>query len=121
MRTLSQFNPYLSGPVLDGNPGRYATIELHLFTDSLKDVGFFMDNSNLEYRIRDRRIQRGKMVDTICLYAVRTETAEFEISVFAQRDLRASLRATADGRPFRQAGPKSVEAMLAEVKRDLAP
>ncbi len=119
MRTLSQFDPYLSGPVLEGNAGRYAAIELHLFTDSAKDIGLFLENSNLEYRIRDRRIQRGKMVDTMCLYAVRTETAEFEISVFAQRDLKASLRATHGGRPFRRAGPEFVEAMLAEVQRDL--
>lgn len=97
MHTLRRFNPYLSGPVLEGNAGRYAAIELHLFTDSAKDIELFMENSNLEYRIRERRVQRGKLVDTTCLYAVRTEAAEFEISVLTQRDLRASLRTTADG------------------------
>ena len=120
MRTLRRFNPYLSGPVLDGNAGRYAVIDLHLFTDAVKDVEFFMLSSKFEYRIRDRRVQRGKLPDTICLYAVRTEAADFEISVFAQHDLRLSLRASTNGRPFRHAGPESIEKMLSQESTGLA-
>ena len=112
MRSLSHFDPHLSGPVLEGNTGRHAVIDLHLFTDDAKDVEFFMQSSKLEYRIRSRRVQRGKLPDTICLYSVRTEAAEFDISVFALHDRRGSLRGGAGGRPFRHAGPDSVEAML---------
>lgn len=112
MRSLSRFDPHLSGPVLEGNAGRHAVIDLHLFTDDGKGVEFFMLNSKLEYRLRSRRIQRGKLPDTICAYTVQTEAAEFEISVFALHDQRASLRGCAGGRPFRHAGPDSVEAML---------
>ena len=113
MRWLSHFDPHLSGPVLEGNAGRHAVIDLHLFTDDGKDVELFMLNSKLEYRVRSRRVQRGKLPDTICLYAVRTEAAEFEISVFALHDRRGSLRGGVGGRPFRHAGPDSVKAMLA--------
>ena len=120
MRTLDRFNPYLSGPVLEGNAGRYADIDLHLFTDGAKDVEFFLLNTNFEFHTRERRVQRGKLPDTISLYPVRTETADFEISVFAQNDLRISLRASACGRPFRHAGPGSVEAMLAQESYGLA-
>lgn len=112
MRTLSRFNPYLSGPVLEGNAGRYAEIDLHLFTDGAKDVEFFMLNTKLEYQVRDRRVHRGNSPDTISVYSVRTEAAEFEISVFAQHDLRMNLRASTHGRTFRHAGLESVEAML---------
>lgn len=113
MRSLRRFNPYLSGPVLEGNAGRYAVIELLLFTDEAKDVDFFMLNSKFAYQIRDRRVQRGNFPDTISLYSVRTETADFEISVFAQHDLRMCLRAIENGRPFRHARLDSIEAMLA--------
>jgi hypothetical protein len=119
MRTLDRFNPYLSGPVLEGNAGRYADIDLHLFTDGAKDVEFFMLNTKLEYRVRERRVQRGNLPDTISLYSVRTEAADFEISVFAPNDLRISLRASASGRPFRHAGAESIEAMLAEESSGL--
>ena len=114
MRSLSRFDPHLSGPVLEGNAGRHAVIDLHLFTDDSKGVEFFMLNSKLEYRLRSRRIQRGNLPDTICLYAVRTEAAEFEISVFALHDRRVGLIGGAGGRPFRHAGPDSVEAMLSQ-------
>jgi len=118
MRSLSRFNPHLSGPVLSGNAGRYAAIELHLFTDDAKGVEFFMQDSKLEYQIRDRRVQRGNLPDTISLYAVRTEAAEFEISVFAERDRRLTLRSSATGRPFKHAGPACVEAMLSRSPSD---
>ena len=38
MRELAQFNPYLTGSVLNGNAGKYADINLQLFTDSAKAV-----------------------------------------------------------------------------------
>ncbi len=114
MRMLRSFNPYLCGPVLEGNAGRYADIDLHLFTDGAKDVALFMLNTKFEYRLRDRRVQRGNLPDTISLYSVQTDAANFEISVFAQHDLRLSLRASAYGRPFRHAGLESMEAILAQ-------
>src|SRR3989304_4308064 len=36
MRTLEQFNPYLTGPVLTGLAGPYAEVDLQLFPDSAK-------------------------------------------------------------------------------------
>jgi len=119
MQSLRRFNPYLAGPVLEGNAGRYASIELHLFTDNAKDVEFFMLNTEFEYQVRDRRVQRGNSSDTISLYCVQTEAADFEISVFTQHDLRTNLRANENGRPFRRAGLDSIEAMLAQESRGL--
>ena len=118
MTSLSRFNPHLSGPVLTGNAARYAAIELHLFTDDAKGVEFFMQDSKLEYRIRDRRVQRGNLPDTVSLYAVRTAAAEFEISVFAERDRRLTLRSSANGRPFRHADANCVEALLSRSPSD---
>ena len=38
---MQKFNPYLTGSVLDGTAGRYAEIDIQLFTDSAKDVEIF--------------------------------------------------------------------------------
>ena len=38
MEVMQKFNPYLTGSVLDGTAGRYAEIDIQLFTDSAKDV-----------------------------------------------------------------------------------
>lgn len=49
MRFLAQFNPYLTGPVLDGTACRYATVELELFADSAKEVEIFLINHDFRY------------------------------------------------------------------------
>ena len=38
MRELSRFNPYLTGSVLNVNAGKYAGVNLQIFTDSAKTV-----------------------------------------------------------------------------------
>ena len=47
MRSLAAFRPYLSGPVLKGTAGRYADVDLQLFTDDLKAVELFLLNRNV--------------------------------------------------------------------------
>ena len=42
MQELAQFNPYLTGSVLNGNAGKYADINLQLFTDSAKAVELYL-------------------------------------------------------------------------------
>ena len=111
MRTLERFNPQLSGPVLEGSAARYCDIDLHLFTDSPKDVELFMLNQGFEYKQRHRSIYRGAEPATVVAFVVATKDADFNISVFAYNDLRLSLRSTLHGRPFRHAGLDSVAAM----------
>lgn len=49
MRFLADFNPYLTGPVLDGTAGRYAEVDLELFAESAKEVEIFLINHNIRY------------------------------------------------------------------------
>ena len=117
MRTLERFNPQLSGPVLEGNAARYSNVDLHLFTDSPKDVELFMLNQGFEYRQRHRDVYRGAQPATVVAFLVATEDADFNVSVFAYDDLRLSLRSTLNGRPFRHAGLESVATMQREEGR----
>ena len=55
MKKLSDFNPHLTGPVLDGTAGRYPTIHIQLYADSMKEVEFFLLNHNIAYETRDRK------------------------------------------------------------------
>lgn len=117
MSTLDRFNPQLTGPVLDGNAGRYSSIDLHLFTDNPKDVELFMLNRGFEYKQRHRRVYRGGEPDKILALSISTEDADYSISVFAHDDLRLSLRSTQNGRPFRHASLSSVLAMQQQQPR----
>ena len=113
MHELQRFNPKLSGAVLDGSAGRYCSIELHLFTDSAKEVELYLLNGNMNYRPGQRRVYRGAEQDTVPVFEVFTDEADFKLSVFSPLDLRVNLCSTPKGRPFRHAGPKTVEEMLA--------
>lgn len=55
MRLLAVFNPYLTGPVLDGTAGRYAEAEIELFADSAKDVEIFLLERNFSFEHADLR------------------------------------------------------------------
>jgi hypothetical protein len=50
MDYLAEFRPYLTGPVLDGTAGRFAGIELEVFTEDMKAVELFLLNGGVEYQ-----------------------------------------------------------------------
>jgi hypothetical protein len=55
MKKLNAFNPHLTGGVLDGTAGRYPTIHIQIYADSMKEVEFFLLNHNIAYETRDRK------------------------------------------------------------------
>jgi hypothetical protein len=55
MQRLSAFNPHLTGGTLDGTVGRYPTIYIQIYADSMKEVEFFLLNHNIAYETRDRK------------------------------------------------------------------
>ena len=103
MQLLLQFDPHLSGSVLSGSAGKYSDINIHLFTDSVKDVELFLLNRQIPYRSRERRVYIGGHPRSVPNFSVSTEDANFDITVFAPRDLRYQLRTTAEGKPFERA------------------
>lgn len=56
MKKLSAFNPYLTGDILDGNINRHPTLHIHLYTDSMKEVEFFLLNHNIKYETSDQKL-----------------------------------------------------------------
>ena len=112
MQLLDQFNPYLSGSVLSGSAGKYSDINIHLFTDTVKDVEMFLINHQIDYRAGESRVFIGEMPMGVPTFSISTNDADFEISVFSPRDLRVQLRASAEGRPFERARIDWLDAVL---------
>ena len=73
MKKLIAFNPHLTGAALDGTAGRYPTIHIQLYADSMKEVEFFLLNHNIVYETRDRKsrtkdpMQDKKMIPVLTL------------------------------------------------------
>ena len=62
MSFLVKCNPYLTGSVLEGTAGRYAEIDIQLFTDSAKDVEIFLLNHKIEY---EHSVPRSERADAV--------------------------------------------------------
>ncbi len=112
MQLLAQFDPHLSGSVLSGSAGKYSDINIHLFTDSVKDVEMFLLNRQIPYRSRERRVYIGGDPRSVPNFSVSTEDADFDITVFQPNDLRHQLRTTAVGKPFDRARIDWLNSML---------
>jgi len=112
-RLLARFDPYLSGAVLSGSAGKYSDIDLLLFTDSMKDVEMFLLDRQIAYRSGERRIHVGDEARGVPNFSVSTEDADFDITVFSPRDLRAQIRSTPEGRPLERVRIEWVDAALA--------
>ena len=73
MKQLKAFNPHLTGGALDGTAGRYPTIQIQLYADSMKEVEFFLLNHNMAYETHDRKsrtkdsMQDKKMIPVLTL------------------------------------------------------
>ena len=116
MELLAGFDPYLSGTVASGIAGKYSTIHLLLFTDSVKDVELFLLGRSLQYRTGDRRVHIGQDFRDVPTFNICNENADFTISVFTRRDLRAPIRYSPDGRPLERIGIDWLNAALAEQR-----
>ncbi len=55
MDDLAQFQPYLTGAVLNGTAGEHSDIHLQLFTESAKDVEIFLLNKNINFEVSETR------------------------------------------------------------------
>lgn len=113
MELLARFDPYLSGAVLSGSAGKYSDIDLLLFTDSMKDVEMFLLDRRIAYRSGERRFHVGDEARGVPNFSVSTEDADFDITVFAPRDLRAQIRNSPEGRPMERVRIEWLDATLA--------
>ena len=59
---LQRFNPYLTGPVLDGSAGRSAEIDIQLFTDSSEEVEIFLLDARIGFSHRAPRADSAETV-----------------------------------------------------------
>lgn len=115
MRELARFNPHLTGSVLNGNAGKYADINLQLFTDNVKAVELYLIERRVPYKAAQSRLYSGEEPRTVPLFTVTDEGIEIEITVLSPRELRAPLKSSLEGKAIERAKLQSVEQLLAET------
>ena len=101
MEALADFNPYITGPVLQGTAGEHDDIHLQLFADSAKEVQIYLLNRNVNIEISETSHFKGGRhapVETVSFPWMK-ETVHAQL--FEYQDLRGALKPRADGRPQR--------------------
>lgn len=112
MHELAVFDPHLTGSVLSGTAGPYASIHLQLFTDNPKAVEMFLIDRNMPYKTGQSRLYAGHESRVMPVFNINVEGSDIELTVLDSRDLRAPVRATAEGRVIERARLPAVAALL---------
>lgn len=115
MREMIEFNPYLTGSVLNGNAGKYADVNLQVFTDNPKSVELFFLDRGILYRAAQARLYSGDELRIVPVLTISDEGVEIEVTVLSPRDLRVPLRTTAEGKAIERARLEAVEELLAQT------
>jgi hypothetical protein len=113
MRELERFNPYLTGSVLSGNAGKYADINLHLYTDSPKALEIYFIDRDIAYRGGQVRLYVGEEARMVPTYTIDDDGVEVELVVLGLDDLRHPVRTSPEGKPIERARVAQVEALVA--------
>jgi hypothetical protein len=100
MERLVDFDPHLTGSVLNGTAGRHTGISLQLFTDQQKEVDFLLMRLGTPYQAGEYRAADapGRVYPRFLLDDPR---AAVEIIVYPAAELRSMKRQQADGQPRR--------------------
>lgn len=115
MRELARFDPHLTGSVLNGNAGKYADINLQLYTDNVKAVELYFIDRRISYKTTQSRLYSGEELRTFPVFTVDDDGTEVQFTVLAPRDLRAPLRTSLEGKALDRAKLQVVEMLLAET------
>jgi hypothetical protein len=100
MEQLANFDPHLTGPVLNGTAGPHADITLQLFTDDEKEVEFLLMRLPSPYQAGEHRPADapGRIYPR---FTIEDPRASVVVVVYPPSELRNMKRQQADGSPRR--------------------
>jgi hypothetical protein len=100
MERLADFDPHLTGSVLNGTAGPHADINLQLFTDHQKDVEFLLMGMSAPYQAGELRTADapGRVYPR---FIIDDPRASVDLVVYPASELRNMKRTQADGSPRR--------------------
>jgi hypothetical protein len=116
MDDLAQFQPYLTGAVLNGTAGDHSDIHLQLFTESAKDVEIFLLNKNVNFEVSETRHFKGnhRPVETLSFL---WHKEGVHLTVYQPDDLRGAIK-TKNGARLERANSIVVQALMTECAKN---
>ncbi len=115
MQELAAFNPHLCGSVLSGSAGKYADINLQMFTDDAKAVELFLIGRGIDYKPGQTALYSGDARITVPVFTMNDDGTDIEIAVLSPRDARLPLKTSLAGKAIERAKLAAVEELLAQA------
>lgn len=120
MRELAQFNPYLTGSVLNGNAGKYADINILLFADNIKAVELYLIDRQTPYKSKQIRFYADEEFQTFPVLTVNDGGVEILFTILSLNDLRTPLKTSPEGKVIVRAKLQEVEMLLIAAEAPLS-
>lgn len=111
MQALAQFNPYLTGAILNGTAGPHAEIYLQLFAESAKEVEIFLLDRNVNMSMSETPHFKGQRHDPVETVSFLWRNEGVHAALYQIDDLRGALKLKSDGKANR-ADDKALRALL---------
>lgn len=112
MDALAAFNPFVTGPVLNGTAGEHDDIHLQLFAESAKEVQIFLLDKNVEIEISETPHFKGPRHDPVETVSFMWHKEGVHAELYELNDLRGALKPR-EGRMLR-ADAAALRALMAE-------
>lgn len=118
MRLLAAFQPRLVGPVLSGTATENCAVCLHVFAETVEEIGVALSEYGICYRSGDRRLRIDpKRWQSYPVHGFFAGAIPFEVIVFPLKALRQAPLSPVDGRPMPRADMAALEKLLQRTRK----
>jgi hypothetical protein len=113
MRSLSQFEPRLVGPVLTGTATEHADIQLHLFADRSENVTLRLMDQGIAHEVTERRVRLdAERIKAYPGLRFAIQNRNVEATVFPLDGIRQAPASPVDGKPMKRADVAELASLL---------
>ena len=92
MNLFKDFNPHLTGQLLDGLIPKFPKIQISLFTDNIKEVEYILLNKNIAFDVKDKiyqeKLSKKKSTKIIPAFLLEGLWFPIELKVYFENDMR---------------------------------
>ena len=90
---FKDFNPHLTGQLLEGLIPKFPKIQINLFTDNIKEVEYTLLNNNITFDIKDtiyqEKLSKKKSTKVIPTFILEGVWFPIELKVYFESDIRS--------------------------------
>lgn len=91
MNIFKNFNPHLSGRLINGIIPKYPKIQINLFTDNIKEVEYILLNQNIAFNFNEaiisEKLSKKKSVRNIPIFKIEGQNFPIELNIYNENDV----------------------------------